>query len=54
MDYAAEQAKLYIPLDNESLPLFLAAPRPEWSKVRWINLEGMSWDCILVGFRSPY
>ena len=48
VDYSAEQAKLYTPMGNEALPLFLSLPRPEWSKVRWINLQGMSWDCILV------
>jgi hypothetical protein len=20
--------------------------RPEWSKVRWINVQGLSWDVI--------
>ncbi|GAX82762.1 hypothetical protein CEUSTIGMA_g10188.t1 [Chlamydomonas eustigma] len=46
VDYCASQAKLYSPLSNEALPLFLSLPRPAWSKVRWINVDGMSWDCI--------
>lgn len=34
-------------LDNDSLLEFLEEEeRPEWSKVRWINLNGLSWDCI--------
>lgn len=33
-------------LDNDSLQDFLEEERPEWSKVRWINLNGLSWDCI--------
>ena len=48
VDYSATQAKLYAPMGNDALPLFLSVPRPEWAKVRWINLQGMSWDCIMV------
>ena len=42
------QAKLYAQMGNEALPLFLTLPRPDWAKVRWINIQGMSWDCILA------
>lgn len=33
-------------LDNANLQNFLDEPRPEWAKVRWINVNGLSWDCI--------
>lgn len=36
------------PMHNDDLAEFLKQPRPEWSRVRWINLQGLSWDCILV------
>ena len=52
VDYSADQAKLYHRMGNEGLPLFLSMPRPAWAKVRWINLQGMSWDCILVSVGS--
>ncbi|RUS17421.1 hypothetical protein BC937DRAFT_89993 [Endogone sp. FLAS-F59071] len=31
---------------NNSLPSFLARKRPPWSKIRWINVDGLSWDVI--------
>ena len=33
-------------LDNASLVEFLEEERPAWSKVRWMNVNGLSWDCI--------
>lgn len=33
-------------LSNDTLADFLQQPRPEWSKVRWINVQGLSWDVI--------
>ncbi|EGX43435.1 hypothetical protein TWF173_001995 [Orbilia oligospora] len=33
-------------LINETLPEFLARPRPKWATVRWINVNGLSWDVI--------
>ncbi|KAF9349613.1 hypothetical protein BGX26_012115 [Mortierella sp. AD094] len=33
-------------MDNNELLEWLGEPRPEWSKVRWININGMSWDVI--------
>lgn len=33
-------------LDNDTLKDFLQQERPVWSRVRWINLDGLSWDCI--------
>ncbi|EOO00640.1 putative family metal ion protein [Phaeoacremonium minimum UCRPA7] len=32
--------------DNDSLMPFLKQPEPEWSKCRWINVNGLSWDVI--------
>ena len=33
-------------LDNDSLKVFLSKPQPKWSKCRWINVNGLSWDVI--------
>lgn len=33
-------------LNNDTLSQFLAHPQPEWSKCRWINVNGLSWDVI--------
>ncbi|TLS30463.1 hypothetical protein PpBr36_03613 [Pyricularia pennisetigena] len=33
-------------LDNASLVRFLDKPQPKWSKCRWINVNGLSWDVI--------
>ncbi|KAG0258182.1 hypothetical protein BG011_003447 [Mortierella polycephala] len=33
-------------LDNDKFLQWLTQPRPKWSKVRWININGMSWDVI--------
>ncbi|KAJ6261912.1 hypothetical protein Dda_2711 [Drechslerella dactyloides] len=33
-------------LINETLPEFLERPRPRWATVRWINVNGLSWDVI--------
>ncbi|KAI7832689.1 hypothetical protein BC939DRAFT_434072 [Gamsiella multidivaricata] len=33
-------------MNNEEFLMWLEQPRPEWSKVRWININGMSWDVI--------
>ncbi|QBZ59608.1 hypothetical protein PoMZ_04570 [Pyricularia oryzae] len=33
-------------LDNASLVSFLDKPQPKWSKCRWINVNGLSWDVI--------
>ncbi|KAI5811045.1 hypothetical protein DFH27DRAFT_589067 [Peziza echinospora] len=41
-----EERILQTELENESLLTFLEEERPEWSKVRWINVNGLSWDCI--------
>ncbi|KAF9435440.1 hypothetical protein BGZ76_006282 [Entomortierella beljakovae] len=33
-------------MGNAEFLEWLDEPRPEWSKVRWININGMSWDII--------
>lgn len=33
-------------LDNESLAEFLDRPKDDWVDVRWINVNGLSWDVI--------
>lgn len=32
--------------ENESFIDFLDRPKPAWSKCRWINCNGLSWDVI--------
>ncbi|KAG0304661.1 hypothetical protein BGZ98_005233, partial [Dissophora globulifera] len=33
-------------MNNNDFLQWLDEPRPPWSKVRWININGMSWDTI--------
>lgn len=32
--------------DNDTLVPFLRTPQPEWSRCRWVNVNGLSWDVI--------
>ncbi|CAI2167786.1 11850_t:CDS:10 [Funneliformis geosporum] len=45
-DFSEECAFNVERLSNESLEAFLQKPRPSESKVRWINVDGISWDVI--------
>ena len=45
VDYSSDDMKSYI-LDNGNLEEFLEQPTEEWSMVRWINVNGLSWDVI--------
>ncbi|KAK6361619.1 hypothetical protein TWF730_005337 [Orbilia blumenaviensis] len=45
VDYGMEDM-MTTELINETLPEFLARPRPKWATVRWINVNGLSWDVI--------
>ncbi|BGP56130.1 hypothetical protein JCM8202v2_003741 [Rhodotorula sphaerocarpa] len=45
VDYSSERAEFSV-LTNDSLPAFLEKPRPEFAKVRWIHVNGLSWDVI--------
>ncbi|GAA5936300.1 hypothetical protein JCM3775_006457 [Rhodotorula graminis] len=44
-DYAAHRAEFSV-LTNDTLPDFLAQPRPEFAKVRWMHVNGLSWDVL--------
>ncbi|KAG0140874.1 hypothetical protein CROQUDRAFT_664583 [Cronartium quercuum f. sp. fusiforme G11] len=51
VDYAEDRAEFanFKPADRIELTRFqthLARPRPSWSRVRWINVNGLSWDVI--------
>ncbi|CAG8458001.1 6813_t:CDS:2 [Diversispora eburnea] len=45
-DYGEEKAFETHNLTNKSLGDFLHKKRPEGGKVRWINVDGISWDVI--------
>ncbi|KAK5098263.1 hypothetical protein LTS08_006396 [Lithohypha guttulata] len=45
VDYSSEQMNSQY-LDNENLKDFLAQPQDDWAQVRWINVNGLSWDVI--------
>ncbi|CAG8582575.1 4060_t:CDS:10 [Funneliformis mosseae] len=47
-DFNEEKAFNTERLTNESLEAFLQKPRPSGSKVRWINVDGISWDVIKI------
>ncbi|GAA6052075.1 hypothetical protein JCM3770_006617 [Rhodotorula araucariae] len=44
-DFAAHRAEFSV-LTNETLSDFLALPRPEFAKVRWMHVNGLSWDVL--------
>lgn len=46
VDYCKERYCMHGPFDNDSFLSFLDEPRPEWSKLRWINVNGMSFDIM--------
>jgi hypothetical protein len=45
VDYSEEDIKIY-EHDNASLIKFLEEPQEPWVKVRWINVNGLSWDVV--------
>jgi Mg2+ and Co2+ transporter CorA len=45
VDYSSDNMESCI-LDNGNLEEFLKQPTEEWSMVRWINVNGLSWDVI--------
>ena len=45
VDYSQNDMKLYN-LDNDNLEEFLDRPTEDWQLVRWINVNGLSWDVI--------
>jgi Mg2+ and Co2+ transporter CorA len=47
IDYSKDEVAVTDELDNDDFITFLqTTDRPAWSKVRWINLEGLSYDVI--------
>ena len=52
IDYAQEKFDMSV-FDNAGFISFIEEPQPEWSKCRWININGLSWDVIqAVGRRK--
>lgn len=45
VDYSPDQMSSQF-LDNDNLKEFLTEPEPDWCQVRWINVNGLSWDVI--------
>jgi hypothetical protein len=48
MDFSEKDALPIKHLTNESLEEFLQNERPPESRVRWINIDGISWDVIKI------
>lgn len=46
VDYNKDQVEVATGITNSMLPEVLKVARPSWSKVRWINVQGLSWDVI--------
>ncbi|KAJ9604253.1 hypothetical protein H2200_011087 [Cladophialophora chaetospira] len=44
----SNQAVSTTDLDNDNIEEFLQKGPPDWSDVRWINVNGLSWDVIRV------
>ena len=45
-DYSSQQfisKRIEFPRDFEE---FFACDKPSWAKVRWINVDGLNWQCI--------
>jgi magnesium transporter len=51
IDYGPQQAQT---LEVTDLPSFLAAHRPEWATVRWINVDGLGDMSVIRGFAEKY
>ncbi|RGB37410.1 hypothetical protein C1646_694883 [Rhizophagus diaphanus] len=47
-DFSEKDATIVKNLTNESLEEFLQKERPPESRVRWINIDGISWDVIKI------
>ncbi|KAL1923524.1 uncharacterized protein VTP21DRAFT_8504 [Calcarisporiella thermophila] len=46
VDYCEEHIIVNKTATNETLPRIIAGKMPTWAKVRWINVDGLSWDVI--------
>ena len=47
VDYSQDEI-LQFNLDNGNLEEFLQQPKEDWAAVRWINVNGLSWDVIKI------
>ena len=45
VDYSSDYM-MTTDLDNDNLEDFLKKPQEDWVEVRWINVDGLSWDVI--------
>ncbi|KAF9114241.1 hypothetical protein BGX27_011367 [Mortierella sp. AM989] len=46
VDMDQSRCRVHQRMTNSEFLTWLEQPRPEWSAVRWININGMSWDVI--------
>jgi hypothetical protein len=47
VDYSAAQRSVSPPLHHiTEIEQYFAQHRPDWAKVRWINVNGLNWRCI--------
>jgi Mg2+ and Co2+ transporter CorA len=47
VDYSASQRSVSPSLHHVvEIEDYVAEPRPDWAKVRWINVNGLNWQCI--------
>jgi magnesium transporter len=51
IDYAPDRAEFQ---DVANIDEFLARHRPEWSRVRWINVDGLSDPAVIRAFAEKY
>ncbi len=51
IDYSAEQVSVQ---EVDDIPAFLARHRPPWSRVRWINIDGLGRTEVLRAFADKY
>ena len=47
VDYSQDEMSQFN-LDNDNLDEFLQEPKEDWAEVRWINVNGLSWDVIKI------
>ncbi len=51
VDYCPDQVRIQ---KIDDIPAFLAAHRPEWSAVRWINIDGLTNMQVIRAFAEKY
>jgi Mg2+ and Co2+ transporter CorA len=45
-DYSTERCSISRIEALEDLQKFFMDDRPTWAKVRWINVNGLNWECV--------